>query len=47
MLPCPACGKRLKAPTRLAGRKSRCPACGAKLQIPAEPDIETDVKPDF
>lgn len=30
-----ACGKKLKAPASLAGKKSRCPACKAVVGIPA------------
>ncbi|GEM_PF-5849810 len=32
---CP-CGKRLKAPEALAGRRVRCPGCGNPLTVPAE-----------
>lgn len=41
---CPACGKRLKAPARLAGKRAKC-RCGAVLQVPTgnvgtdEPDV--------
>ncbi len=31
---CPGCGKKLKVPDSLAGKKGRCPACGAVLDIP-------------
>ncbi|HUT89395.1 MAG TPA: HEAT repeat domain-containing protein, partial [Thermoguttaceae bacterium] len=47
VLVCPGCGKKLKAPRRLAGRPSCCPACGTAIQIPADPDTGSDVKPDF
>ena len=44
---CAACGKSLKAPSRLAGRTSRCPTCGTTIQIPARPDGGADAEPDF
>lgn len=36
---CAKCGKTLKAPEKLAGKKSRCPNCKTPLTVPAaEPD---------
>ncbi len=32
---CPGCGKNLKAPDALAGKKARCPGCGSQIQVPA------------
>src|SRR5688572_16405911 len=32
--PCP-CGKRLKVPDTLAGKKVKCPECQAPVQVPA------------
>jgi hypothetical protein len=29
-----ACGKRMRAPRRLAGKKARCPACAGIIEIP-------------
>ncbi len=34
-LNCPACGKRLTASERLAGKVAKCPACGNSVPIPA------------
>lgn len=31
---CPECGKGLKAPDALAGKKAKCPGCGAVVPIP-------------
>src|SRR5438876_2186410 len=36
---CPACGKRHKAPDRLAGREVSCLSCGQSFTIP-QPDVE-------
>jgi RsiW-degrading membrane proteinase PrsW (M82 family) len=36
---CPACGKRHKAPDKLAGRTVACLACGQPILVP-QPDIE-------
>ena len=33
--PCPACGKKIKAPPELALTASSCPACGVVLAVPA------------
>lgn len=30
------CGKRLKAPDELAGKKAKCPSCGRAITVPAE-----------
>lgn len=32
---CPRCGKKLKAPDELAGKRARCPGCGAAVELPA------------
>src|SRR6478752_6330468 len=34
---CPGCGKKLKVPDELAGKKVRCPNCKVALTIPALP----------
>src|SRR5947207_1327421 len=34
---CPGCGKKLKVPGDLAGKKVRCPNCKVGLKIPALP----------
>ena len=31
---CGDCGKALKAPDALAGKKARCPDCGAVVAVP-------------
>jgi DNA-directed RNA polymerase subunit M/transcription elongation factor TFIIS len=31
---CPECGKRLKAPDSMAGKKAKCPKCSAVVRIP-------------
>lgn len=31
------CGKRLKVPDKLAGKRGKCPACGGVIEIPASP----------
>ena len=31
------CGKRIKVPTRHAGRSGKCPGCGQRLRIPSPP----------
>ncbi|MBX7073118.1 MAG: biopolymer transporter ExbD [Pirellulales bacterium] len=31
---CAQCGRKLKAPDSLAGRKAKCPRCGAEVPIP-------------
>jgi hypothetical protein len=36
---CSSCGKVLKAPDQLAGRRAICPACKAQVAIPA-PELE-------
>ena len=33
---CGRCGKKLKAPSRLAGRTARCPGCDQQVPIPAQ-----------
>ena len=33
---CSKCGKGLKAPDALAGKKAKCPACGAVVDIPLQ-----------
>ena len=33
-VPCPACGKMLKAPPSMAGKKAQCPGCGKPLLVP-------------
>jgi hypothetical protein len=45
------CGKKLKAPERLAGRIVACPGCSAQIQVPAlaetpdDDDFEDDAPP--
>lgn len=44
------CGKRLKAPDKLAGRIVSCPGCNAQIQVPAldvpdDDDFEDDAPP--
>ncbi|HEX3152144.1 MAG TPA: PrsW family glutamic-type intramembrane protease [Gemmataceae bacterium] len=34
---CPGCGRRLKAPDALAGRRLPCPNCKAEVQVPERP----------
>jgi hypothetical protein len=36
-LKCPACGKGIKAPEKLAGRSARCPGCRRNVGIPTSP----------
>jgi uncharacterized paraquat-inducible protein A len=31
---CPDCGRRLRVPDGVAGRRARCPACKSKFDIP-------------
>ncbi len=31
---CPACGKSVRTPAAMAGKKGRCPKCGGVMQIP-------------
>jgi hypothetical protein len=33
---CPACGQRLRASARLAGKTAPCPRCGAAIAVPAD-----------
>jgi hypothetical protein len=33
-VPCPKCGKSLRAPDAAAGKKARCPACKTVVQLP-------------
>lgn len=37
---CSGCNRKLKVPSRLAGKKSKCPGCGCAIEIPreSEPD---------
>jgi hypothetical protein len=32
---CPGCGKSLKGPDELAGKRVKCPKCGRQFQLPA------------
>jgi hypothetical protein len=32
---CPACGSKLQAPDRAAGRQAKCPKCGKPVSVPA------------
>jgi len=41
---CPACGKNLKVPLRMAGRRGRCPKCSQKIDVP-DPDADLPVLP--
>ena len=38
---CQKCGKSLKAPPSLAGKRAKCSGCGAVLQIPTLDSAET------
>jgi RsiW-degrading membrane proteinase PrsW (M82 family) len=38
---CPGCGRRLKAPDSLAGRRLPCPACKSQLVVPQPPAEDT------
>lgn len=40
------CGKRLKAPEKLAGRAVACPSCSAQIQVPALTDSEEEIYDD-
>jgi serine/threonine protein kinase len=33
--PCTGCGRTLKAPSKLGGKKVRCPGCGQEIRVPA------------
>lgn len=35
------CGKKLKAPDRLAGKRAKCPRCGKALEVPRLPETDT------
>jgi hypothetical protein len=37
LLNCSGCGRRLKVPAALSGKKTRCPACRAVCAVPAAP----------
>jgi len=37
-IPCP-CGKTLKVPDNLAGKKVKCPSCAEILEVPASPPL--------
>lgn len=41
---CEECGKRFKAPGKLAGQKARCP-CGAVIEVPAPEQTEEESAP--
>jgi DNA-directed RNA polymerase subunit RPC12/RpoP len=32
---CTGCGKTVKAPAKLGGKKARCPGCGQEIRVPA------------
>ena len=36
---CIHCGKRIKAPARLAGRQAKCPRCNEQLSVPTQQEI--------
>ena len=38
LLPCPRCGKRLRAGRSEAGQRRRCPTCGQLIAVPRLPD---------
>lgn len=42
---CDACGKRFKAPAKLAGQKVKCP-CGQVLKVPPEMDSGESISPE-
>jgi DNA-directed RNA polymerase subunit RPC12/RpoP/translation initiation factor 2 beta subunit (eIF-2beta)/eIF-5 len=35
VVPCPECGKKVKASDDLAGKRTTCPQCGARVLLPA------------
>lgn len=39
---CDKCGKKLKAPASLAGKRAKCSKCGAIVKIPMEQDASDD-----
>jgi len=41
---CSKCGKGLKAPDALAGKKAKCPACGAVVDIPLQEEEVIDAE---
>jgi hypothetical protein len=43
---CASCGKRLKAPDQLAGRRSKCTRCGVNIEVPVETAWEVDDSPE-
>lgn len=43
-IPCP-CGKTLKVPDNLAGKKVKCPSCAEILEVPASPPLP-EIDPD-
>jgi len=42
VIACGACGKNLRAPRKLIGKKVRCPSCRAKIRVPS-PDADEPV----
>lgn len=41
---CTACGRRIKAPEELAGKKARCPQCQAVVEVPPQV-LEAELAP--
>jgi hypothetical protein len=35
VVPCPACGKKLRAGPALAGKQCKCPGCGGRVPVPS------------
>ncbi|KKK74824.1 hypothetical protein LCGC14_2879880, partial [marine sediment metagenome] len=44
---CPNCGKKLKAPDKVAGKRAKCPSCGQIMQIPEIVHEAEEVTEDF
>jgi len=49
-LTCGQCGKALKVPDQLAGKRGKCPSCGNTIEVPQaepQPEIQPDPIADF
>ena len=42
---CPNCGKELKAPQELRGKRVACPSCNESFRVGAPPDLPQDLPP--